>query len=239
MLIDFLALLVVHPFNLETNNSLLKTSSIQTATFPKVEDPHPSLTATSQYIRSILASIGAADGTQQKCLAKGKHVRYDPKQPKRLTIFVATSWPAWQTRYINLVQEMFDGFSHSHSHSHSLDMKEVAKKLDKAEMKKAMPFIQRLGRRLQSGESKADVFERSLGFDEAAVLRELAPGLTATIPKLEDVDIVLVQERERATGTVGFRVKKDEDEDKEGVEGLPNAAGSAEPGSPSFDFTNL
>ncbi|KAF1997813.1 leucyl-tRNA synthetase-like protein [Amniculicola lignicola CBS 123094] len=203
---------------------LKKNSTIQAARFPQVDSSNPSLIATSQYIRSVLTSVSAADSTQQKRLAKGKDVRYNPKQPKRLTVFVAKSWPAWQTKYIDLVREMLDGIS--------LDVKEVIKKVDKKDMKKAMPFIQRLNRRLASGEPKAAVFERNLGFDEVQVLKELVSGLTSMMPKLKEVEIVCVEE---GSG-VGFRVNGKEEER---VEDLPQAAGSAEPGSPSFHLANL
>lgn len=185
-------------------------------------DPDLSLANISNYIRSTSSVISAADGAQQKRLAKGKDLRYDPKQAKRLTIFVAKSWPAWQARYIDLVREKLKGVT--------LDIKEVTKSIDKTDLKKAMPFVQFLKRRLESGEPKDAVLERDLRFDEVKVLGEMIPVLKATVVKLKEVDIVIVEEGAKA----GLRV-----DGERKVEGLPQVAASAEPGSPSFEFSNL
>ena len=173
-------------------------------------EPDVSLATISNYIRSTSSAISAADGAQQKRIAKGKDIRYDPKQAKRLTIFVAKSWPAWQARYIDLVREKLKGIT--------LDIKDLSKDIEKAEMKKAMPFIHYLKRRLESGEPKNAVLERDLGFDEVKVLEEMIVVLKATVVKLKEVSIVTVEE---------------------GAEELPQMAASAEPGSPSFEFKNL
>lgn len=199
-----------------------KPSTIQFITFPQVADPNNSLSAVSTYIRSTSSAISAADGAQHKRLAKGKDVHYDPKHAKRLTIFIAKSWPAWQTRYLDLVREKLKGIT--------LDIKEVSKSIDKSEMKKAMPFVQSLKRRLDLGESKDAVLERELGFDEVKVLREMVPVLKTTVLKLKEVNIVIVEEGAK----VGFSV----DNEKK-IEGLPQMAASAEPGSPSFEFANI
>ena len=187
-------------------------------------DPNHTLTAILTYIRSTSSAISAADGAQQKRLAKGKDLRYDPKQDKRLTVFVAKSWPAWQARYIDLVREKLKDIT--------LDIKEVSESIDKSEMKKAMPFVQGLKRRLDSGEPKDAVLKRDLGFDEVKVLAEMIVVLKATVVKLKEVDIVVVEEGAK----VGSKI---EGEKKLKVEGLSPIAASAQPGSPSFEFTNL
>lgn len=185
-------------------------------------EPDLSLNTILNYVRSTSSAISAADGAQQKRLAKGKDIRYDPKQAKQLTIFVAKSWPAWQARYIELVRQKLKGIT--------LDIKDVSKDINKAEMKKAMPFIHYLKRKLESGESKDAVLDRDLGFDEVQVLGEMVTVLKATVVKLKEVNIVIVEEGAKA----GLRV-----EDQRRIEGLPQMAASAEPGSPSFEFTNL
>jgi leucyl-tRNA synthetase len=113
----------------------------------------------------------------------------------------------------------------------TLDVKEVTKHIDKAEMKKAMPFVQNLKRRLESGEEKTKVFDRDLGFEEVEVLKEMIPGLRATVMKLKKVDIVLVEEGAKS----GVKLS-DGKEEKLGQ--LSPMAASAEPGSPSFEFLN-
>ncbi|KAF2460670.1 hypothetical protein BDY21DRAFT_280681 [Lineolata rhizophorae] len=202
---------------------LRNPSSITNVSFPEVPEADKSLAAALNYIRTTTANICAAEGAQQKRLAKGKDVHYDPKQPKRLTIFVAKSWPSWQSKYIELVREMFNGVT--------LEVKEVSKKMEKSEMKKAMPFIQGLKRRLESGEPRDAVFERDLGFDEVETLGEMVAGLKGVVAKLKQVDVVLVEEG----ATAGTKVNGGKEEK---VEPLPRTAAGAEPGSPSFEFAN-
>jgi leucyl-tRNA synthetase len=50
-------------------------------------------------------------------------------------------------------------------------------KIVKADMKKAMAFIQGLKKRLVAGEEPQTVFDRNLAFDELNTLREMVPGL--------------------------------------------------------------
>jgi leucyl-tRNA synthetase len=130
-------------------------------------------------------------------LAKGKTTSYDPKEPKRLTISVATSFPAWQEKSIDLLAQQ-------HERTGAIDVKELTKQIDKKDMKKVMPFVQGLKKRLDAGEKAADVFARRLPFDEEATLKEIVPSLKQTIPKLEAVEITLVEgEGEGKTATPG------------------------------------
>jgi leucyl-tRNA synthetase len=158
-----------------------------------------------------------------KKLAKGKAAQFDPKKDKKLSIFVAQSWPSWQAKYIELVRSQLESLG-------VVDVKEASKKIDKAEMKKAMPFLQTLKRKLDQGESRENILERKLPFDEISVLKEMAPGLKSSVPKLVDVAIILVDENGK-TGKDAISGAK--------LEGLPAIAISAEPGSPSFDFANV
>jgi len=48
-----------------------------------------------EYVRFIANSINSAETAQQKKRAKSKEAAFDPRKPKRLTIFVAGSFPAW------------------------------------------------------------------------------------------------------------------------------------------------
>jgi leucyl-tRNA synthetase len=126
---------------------------------------------------------------------------------------VATSWPDWQQKYIDLVQNSLE----EGLNGLTIDTKKVLPKVDKKDMKKAMPFVQLLKRKLDAGESKEAVFERKLGFQEREVLEEMVPGMKTTVTKLKIVEIVVV----------------------DGQTGLPAQAASAEPGSPSFEFVNV
>ncbi len=141
---------------------------------------------------------------------------YDPKHPKRLSIFTADSFPAWQDKCIEIVAQEWEATG-------AVDTKVLAKKLDKQAMKKAMPFIQGLKKRLDAGEKPTVVFERRLPFDEVATLKEIIPSLKQTIPKLQVVDIL--------PGGEGAGTGKAEE--------LPVPAKAATPGNPTFYFENV
>ena len=123
--------------------------TVQNAQFPVVEDQNVSLTAAREYMRSTSGSITSAEGAAQKKVAKGKTTAFDPKKDKKITVFTAQSFPAWQDRCVELVRQALDGLT--------FDMKAVSQKLDKSETKKAMPFVQGLKRRLEAGEDKQSV----------------------------------------------------------------------------------
>lgn len=101
----------------------------------------------------------------------------------------------------------------------TFDDKKVRAKIAKPDMKKAMPFVQLLKKRLDNGETAGNVFDRKLPFDEVEVLKEMVPGLKVTVPKLKEVEIVVVEEA--------------------GGRELPPQAASAEPGQPTFAFGNV
>jgi leucyl-tRNA synthetase len=212
-------LLIIH---LLYSTNHLQKSTLTLEIFPTAPAPQPELTAASEYVHATTSSIGAAEGAQAKKLAKGKSTSYDPKADKKLTIFVAQNWPAWQAKYIELVRTQLADLK-------VMDMKVVSKQIDKKDMKKAMPFVQTLKRKLDGGESSEAVLERKLRFDEVQVAKEMMSGLKSTVPKLKVVDVVIVDEGGK-TGTSVSGEKK---------EGLASQAGSAEPGAPTFEFVNV
>ncbi|ORY13571.1 hypothetical protein BCR34DRAFT_561745 [Clohesyomyces aquaticus] len=201
---------------------LSKPDTIQNALYPTADAPVASLTAARDYIRATTSNITSAEGAQVKRLAKGKTLLFDPKKDKKLTIFAAKRYPAWQDKYIEMLKEKYpDG----------VDIKALSKSItDKQESKRAMPFVNGLKRRLDNGEDKKSVLERELLFDELETLREMVSGLMQTVRNCVEVEIVSVDE----TSKEGVVVKTGE---KKGD--LPPQAGSAEPGSPSFAFENV
>ncbi|KAF2190873.1 leucyl-tRNA synthetase [Zopfia rhizophila CBS 207.26] len=203
---------------------LNKPDTIQNARYHKVSDAIPSLTATREYVRSTSSSITSAEGAQVKRLAKGKAALFDPKKNKKITIFVAQSYPEWQKKYINLLRTSYP----------KIDIKALSKTIDKSESKKAMPFINNLKRRLDNGESADTVLNRQLAFDELATLRAMVPGLKQTIRNCVAVEIISVEEG----GKSGAVIREDGSEGEKKSELPPNAL-SAEPGSPSFAFENV
>ncbi|KAI0972747.1 leucyl-tRNA synthetase [Xylaria arbuscula] len=160
--------------------------SIHNALYPEVPPADAALSAIFNYVRSVTSSITAAEGNQIKKLSKGKTASYDPKEPKKLTISVAKSFPDWQEKCIDLLAKQYKSIK-------TVDVKDLTKQIDKKDMKKVMPFVQLLKKRLDSGEKADDVFSRRLPFDEVDTLQEIVPNLKQTIPKLEAVDVTLVE----------------------------------------------
>jgi leucyl-tRNA synthetase len=206
---------------------LSKPSTIQNALWPVVPAPIPALSAVREYVRNTSSSITSAEAAQQKKKAKGKDIGYDLKKPKKLTIFAADKFPAWQEKYIDLTREAWN------PESKSVNDKELNGKISKmGEMKKAMPFVQNLKKRLVAGEKPDVVFERKLAFDELATLKNMVAGLKKAAG-LSEIAIVSVGEGGKEGKVVGG------DGEGESVQGLPPNAESAVPGVPTFNFENV
>ena len=186
-------------------------------------EPSPELSAAQAYVRGTASNILSSEAQFAKRLSKGKASNFDPRKPKKLTIFAAKKYPAWQEKYIDLVREAFDALNIS------INDKELNAKVGKlGEMKKAMPFIQTLKRRLVQGrEAPETVFERKLPFDEFAVLSEMVVGLKRTAG-YKEVEIIAVDEGGKTGEVLGSGEKR---------EGL--SAENAVPGQPTYLFANV
>ena len=206
-------------------------STIQNALWPSVPAPDPSLTAAREYVRATSSAITSAEAAQQKRKDKGKATTFDPKKPKKLSIFFAARYPAWQDEYITLVRKNFDAMKVS------VDEKAVGETLKAKggkEMKRAMPFVQGLKKKLYAGEKLEAVFVRKLPFVEAEVLEQMVKGLRRTTGcKIVEVVEVEGEEGERKGRIIAG------DGVGEGKETMPLVAGSAVPGNPSFHFENV
>lgn len=195
---------------------LHKDSSIQNAQWPSVPPSDPSLTAAREYVKTTSSNITSAEAQAAKKMAKGKAAAFDPRKPKRITIFAASSFPAWQDKYVDLVRDML---ANATLHDDKLLNGQVAKMGKGPEMKKAMPFVQGLKKRLVvNQEPAAGVFERKLVFDEVAILHDMRKGLMKTTG-CRDVAVVSVS-----------------DDNKDS---LPPMAEQAVPGQPTFLFENV
>ncbi|OQV03318.1 hypothetical protein CLAIMM_08371 [Cladophialophora immunda] len=196
---------------------LHKDQSIQLARWPTgVPEADPSLTAAREYVRTTSSNITSAEAQAAKKMAKGKAVAFDPRKPKQLTVFVASRFPEWQDKYVDLVRTMLEKASLDDDKALNAS---VAKMGKGPEMKKAMPFVQALKRRLVvNHESPAAVFERKLPFDEVHVLTEMRKGLMKNTG-CKDVKVVSVADHNRQS--------------------LPSMAEAAVPGQPSFLFENV
>ncbi|KAK4909560.1 cytosolic leucyl tRNA synthetase [Elasticomyces elasticus] len=205
-----------------------KEDSVQNARWPEVEASKPELDAAREYVRSTSSNITSAEGAQLKKMSKGKVMQFDPKKEKKLSVFAARKYPAWQEDVIETVRKNFDGLK--------VDIGAVSKGLPKAESKRAMPFVQQLKKSLESGVQAETVFERRLVFDEVKVLGEMVAGLKQSVQKCKVVEIVVVDEGGKAgeviAGSEGVQIGSRREE-------LPGAAESAVPGQPTFYFENV
>ncbi|QKX63363.1 uncharacterized protein TRUGW13939_10533 [Talaromyces rugulosus] len=202
---------------------LKKGDTIHHQVFPEVPEADVGLSAAAAYIRSTSSSITSSESNYTKKLSKGRNVSFDPRKPKKITIYAAKNFPAWQEKYIDLVRESFDSLKLT------VDDKGLNAKVGKlGEMKKAMPFVQGLKRRLiNSREAPDTVFSRKLPYDEIAILQELVTGIKRTTGAKE-IEIISVDEGGKSGTVVGTGEKR------ENLQGE-----NAVPGQPSFTFVNI
>lgn len=209
-------------------------ASIHLVSFPQVADQDARLVAIRDYVRAVASSITSAEGAQQKKLAKGKIMSFDPKKTKKLTIYMTMAYPLWQDRAIALISTTFDSLDAGTP----LNVKRLAAQFSKQDSKKSMPFVNSLKQRLDAGESQAAVLERKIPFDECDTLRQMVPGLQQSLVKCLKVEIVRVVGKEGAKkgrlmhGDDGLKSIHD-------IEDLPGVAEMATPGAPTFFFDNV
>ena len=198
---------------------LRNPTSIQLAQWPSdIPTGNIAHTSARDYVKTTSSNITSAEAATMKKMSKGKTASFDPKKPKRLTIFCATSFPAWQDKYIDIVRQSFDSLTFSFKDEKSLNA-QIGKMGEKSEVKKAMPFVQHLKKRLTvAKEEPKAVFERKIPFDEAQLLEDMRPGLMKNTG-CKEIQIVSVGE------------------DNKG--GLPPISEAAVPGSPTFLFENI
>lgn len=206
-------------------------STIQNALFPTRPLPNAALTAALAYIRATSSAITSAEAAAGRKLSKGKNVSFDPKQPKKLTIYYASSYPKWQEKYIDMTRQAFDALSLA------FDDKKVNQQIPNSEKKKAVPFVQGLKRRLVAGEEVERVFERKLPFGEVEVLGQMVAGLKKTtackvVEVVEVVDVEGEDGKKQGIVKVGEKVE-------EVRESLPPQAEGAVPAQPGFGFENI
>lgn len=166
---------------------LKQPTTIQNELFPTPGPISTEITSARNYVQSVAGNVTSTEASQLKKKAKGKGIAYDPKKAKKLTIFVALKYPSWQEKYIDLVRDAFDAVTLS------VNERELNSKVAKmGEMKKAMPFVQGLKKRLTT-ESPGVVLNRKLAFDEVETLKQIVPTLKRTTGSKE-VAIVVVEE---------------------------------------------
>lgn len=203
-----------------------ESETVQLARWPQVPEANPSLSAARAYVLTTQSNITSAESAQVKKLAKGKQLNFDPKKPKRLTIFVTKEFPKWQMECIKLVKETWDPVAKTQT----LSDKELSGRVAKlGKIKDAMPFVQRLKKRLRDGEPASVVLERRLAFDETSTVTSMVAGLKRAAG-LVDVDVLVVAEGSK-TGVDLLHGGE--------VDIKSPIAELAVPGQPSFLFENM
>jgi leucyl-tRNA synthetase len=170
---------------------------------------------------------------QSKKIAKGKAATFDPKKEKKLTVYVAETYPAAQQKFRDIMQKHWEA-------EQNTDLKKVMPQVPKPEMKKAMPVLQALKKRLDLGESAERVFEKQLPFKETDVVREMIPGLRSKVLRLEVVEVVKMGEDGK--GEVVAIGGKDELVAKAAAkvgDVVDGPGGDVTPGDPAFAFVNV
>ncbi|PVH74062.1 leucyl-tRNA synthetase [Cadophora sp. DSE1049] len=199
-----------------------KASTIQNARFPTTPPIDYALSATYRYARAISSNITSAEAAQLRKRAKGKAPGLDSKQLKRLSIFVATEFPAWQDQYITLLKTFWN------DRDKNLDEAKLMAEMKKAagpDFKKAMAFVQGLKKRLLAGEHADLMFQRHLGFDELKTLEQMAAGLK----KVAGLKELIIVEIDGAGNGVIYP-------EQQQVKDLPQSAKGSIPGVPTFQF---
>ncbi|KAM0703435.1 hypothetical protein Q7P35_009374 [Cladosporium inversicolor] len=207
---------------------LKKTETIQNARFPDAPATKAHLTAAREYVRNTSSNITSAEGAQLKRMQKGKNTSFNPREPKKLSIYMADKYPTWQDTIIETVRKNFNNLV--------LDIGAISKAIPKAESKRAMPFVQTLKRSLETGIDSTTVFERKLAFDEQKILTGMVPNLKQTVQKCAVVEVILIEEGGKSGkvvgGTEGVVIGEERKE-------LPVSAEGAVPAQPTFFFENV
>ncbi|KAJ3727805.1 hypothetical protein C8R42DRAFT_348132 [Lentinula raphanica] len=205
---------------------LRKPTSIQLARWPTPSKPvDRTLIEVGQYMRGTVKMIRDAELALVRMLSKNKGkgkgatASFDPKKPKSVRVYVATSFPAWQESCVQAVKDAYD------SEADKVDDAKVRALLTESGLiknKLAMPFIQAFKKRMaQFGAQTA--FRRTLPFSEKTVLTELLPYLKKTL-NLVDAEIMSVDEAHAKEGEAGY---------------TKSIIDSSEPGSPAFEYRNV
>jgi len=194
--------------------TLKNESSIQNTRFPEPAAPvNDSTTRAAHYVRGLVNTIRGAEiavGRKKKGKNTAPVQNYNDREPKELSIYLAESFPEWQSDCAEILKNNYD-------EKNGVDDKKLKEDMTKAgflQNKKAMPFVQGLKVRLPTftllGTSDllgtnllifspsplnslllrqkrvlelgaGAAFDRSLPFDEKAILEAATPYLKRTL----------------------------------------------------------
>ncbi|KAG6864507.1 hypothetical protein C0991_009022 [Blastosporella zonata] len=211
------------------HSTILKNpQSIQLALWPTPQKPvNPTALEAAAYMRETIKTIRDAEVSLLKMLQKAKGKKgpggpaaaFDPKLPKSVRIYVATTFPEWQDTCVDAVKEAYD------EQTDKVDDAKVKTLLTERGLikdKRAMPFVQAFKKRMtQFGAQTA--FRRTLPFSESQVLCEILPYLKKSLG-LVDAEVLSVEEARQREGEAGFS---------------KNIIDTSEPGTPAFEYRNV
>jgi len=208
---------------------LKNTDSVQNALWPTPNTAvDPATLEALTYMRGTVKTIRDAEGSLIKLASKAKSKKgnaadvampYDPKKPKSVRIYVATSFPEWQDICVQAIQ---DAYNEKDNTVDDAKVREVLTQKGLIKDKKAMPFVQAFKKRMQQFGAQT-AFRRALPFNERDVLFEMLPYLKKTLG-LVDAEVYLVDEARQREGESGF---------------TKSIIDSSEPGNPGFEYHNV
>lgn len=222
-------------------NVIGETASVQTAPFPRPsKSVDPIKLQEIEYMRGVVDSMRSAEAVLAKRKGKAKVAAtpFDPSKPKSARVYVATEFPDWQNKGVELVREAWN------EQDGTIDDAKLRQSLDAAGLskdKKAMPFCQsfkvslnlfpfhctRLTRQRQVLSVGASAFSRALPFSELEVLQLLQPFIKSSL-KYAECDIISTKDALQHIEQHG----ESSSWSKERVE-------SSEPGTPAVQFWNI
>ncbi|KAF7320806.1 hypothetical protein HMN09_00167000 [Mycena chlorophos] len=205
---------------------LQSPTSIQHALWPSTPPVDATIVESGVYMRGTTKQMRDAEAALVKFANKSKGKKteaqgrpaYDPKQPKAVRIYVATTFPQWQNDCVQIVQ---DAYSAETDKVDDVKVRAALTERGLIKDKRVMPFIQDFKKRMaQFGARTA--FRRTLPFSERDVLSNLQPYLKRTLG-LTNVEVYSVEEA-LAKNEPGF---------------TQTVIESSEPASPAFEYRNV
>jgi leucyl-tRNA synthetase len=138
--------LLIAPFTPHFSEHILQsilgeTTTVQNASFPKPSAPLDHIRLSQiEYMRASVDTIRSVEAVASRKKGKAKSAGgFDPSKPKSARLYVATQFPAWQTKCVELVKASYD------AENKTVDDVKLRAALNEAGLskdKKAMPFCQ-------------------------------------------------------------------------------------------------
>lgn len=207
--------------------NLGEKGSVQNAAFPTAASKaDPAVLEELVYLRGVVDSLRSAEAQLSrrkggKAKTAAPAAAFDPSKPKAARIYVATEFPEWQVKVMDVVKTAYDPKT-------GLDEPKMRQALTDAGLnkdKKAMPFVQVLKKKAATVGARA--FVNKLPFSELDALKLLVPYIKQQL-KIESVDVVSVADAKKAI-----------ESNSEGEGWSLEKAESSEPGQPSVQFWNV